>query len=79
MVATADTVVFAQNVTVLPQSSLQKPLLFLSSFSPATWPCHWLTLSSVSHSGLADSGKRELMNMQFELKKLIIYQESGGG
>ena len=41
--------------------------------------CHQSPFSSVSHGRLADSGKRGLLNTQFELKKLIIDRESGGG
>ena len=53
---------------------MQKPSISIQLLS-----CHQSPFSSVSHGRLADSGKRGLLNTQFELKKLIIYRESGGG
>lgn len=78
--ATTDIAVFAQKMSLcLSKAAYKQTLPFLPSFPPATLTWHWLPFSSISYGRHADSGKRGLLKMQFELNKLIIHHGSGGG
>lgn len=79
-VTTTDIVVFAQkNVTVLIQGSTQANTSISTQFSSSHSSLALTAFLKCKLRRHADSEKRGLLKMQFELNKLIIHHGSGGG